>query len=75
MYHLPLTRQTDRLEENLIQAKILQNNTITPLDKIDDITPELSGEIYDGIRYICDFNNCSEIKQIFPNIYKNLIDE
>jgi hypothetical protein len=77
-YHLPLSRQTERLEDNLITANILYNTgfsprEILPLGEYDDITPQLSGEIYEGIRYVCGFDNCNKIKQLFPKIYADIL--
>lgn len=78
VYHLPLTRQTARLEKNLVEAKILYNSDISPreiisLEKYENINPELSGEIYAGIDYICGFDNCNKIKQLFPDIYADIL--
>lgn len=75
VYHLPLTRQLDRLERNLIEANILQDGKIVPLEKHTDISKDLSNQIYDGIEYVCDFNSCDEIKELFPEIYKNAYEK
>ena len=68
MYQLPENRQLSRLNENLIKANILQDGIIKTDVKNTD--PKLSGEIYDGINYICKLNNCDSIKEIFNSEYK-----
>ncbi|MCP4522664.1 MAG: DUF4153 domain-containing protein [Candidatus Gracilibacteria bacterium] len=75
VYQLPLERQTTRLENKLIQTNILQNGKIVPLENISDISPENSVEIYDLISYLCRFDNCSIIINLFPEQYeKSLIE-
>ncbi|MBW7954934.1 DUF4153 domain-containing protein [Candidatus Gracilibacteria bacterium] len=69
VYKMPLNRQLNRLEKNLIQAHILNNGKIKPLSKYEDIDIELSREIYNGIEYTCNFNDCGEIKTIFKDLY------
>lgn len=68
VYSLPETRQLERLKNNLIEANILQWDKIVPLNNYSDIEKDLSKEIYSWIDYVCDFNNCSEIKKLFPEI-------
>lgn len=65
VYNVPLTRQYDRLVRNLEKANILNNSVITPLASPKDISKELSNEIYSEISYICDFDNCKRIKELF----------
>ena len=65
VYSLPESRQFSRLKENLIQANILQENIIHPLNVYSDIDPQLSRDIYSGIQYLCEFDNCQNIKQLF----------
>jgi Domain of unknown function (DUF4153) len=65
--------QWSRLIANLETAKILQNNTITPLKSKDDIPQSLSAEIYSGIQYLCDFKNCDDIKTLFKNELKDRV--
>ena len=72
VYQLPESRQLERLKNNLIQANILQENKIISLNNYSDINKELSKEIYGWIDYLCDFNNCEEIKKLFPKIYTQL---
>jgi len=69
VYNLPENRQLKRLTQNLIEANILQGQEIVPLNDSKDISQELSGEIYDGIKYICNINDCSSIKEIFKEQY------
>lgn len=75
VFSLPETRQLARLEQNLTLAGILTDGNITPLTTYDAIAPELSGEIYDGIRYICGFRNCESIKELFPTQYQKILAE
>lgn len=75
VYNLPESRQLLRLENNLISANILQNGIIIPLEDHDNISQELSKEIYGGIDYLCDFNNCDSIKERFPKIYADFKKE
>lgn len=75
VYHLPLTRQTERLKDNLIEANILQDGKIVPLEKYSDISQDLSNQIYDGIDYICDFKSCENVKELFPEIYQKIYDQ
>jgi len=75
VYSLPESRQLDRLEKNLVEAKISQNSKITPLKNYSDIDKDLSKDIYSGIDFLCDFNNCEKIKKIFPEIYSKIIEE
>lgn len=72
VYSLPLTRQLSRLENNLKTAWILKNWAIFPLKNYNDITPELSKEIYSQISYLCNYDNCNSIKNLFPVQYKKI---
>lgn len=65
VYTFPKERQYNRLITNLQKASILQDNEITPLKEYEDIKIELSKEIYSGIEYICDYDNCDKIKELF----------
>lgn len=73
VYHLPLTRQVARLESNLNIAWIISTGKIIPLKKYTDIDKDLSNQIYDGIDYVCDFNSCEKIKELFPIIYSDFL--
>jgi hypothetical protein len=75
VYNFPLERQLQRLENNLIQANILQNWEIIPLEKYSDIDADLSGEIYSWIDYLCNFNNCDTIKELFPKLHSELLEK
>lgn len=76
VYSLPESRQYDRLVENLQQANILQENgEIIPLQNKNEISKELSKNIYSGIDYLCYFDNCEKIKELFPKIYQKTLDE
>lgn len=72
VYSYPETRQFHRLKNNLIQANILQNGKIIPLQNDEDIDINLSKEIYGGISYLCDYDNCESIKTLFSDIYNDL---
>jgi hypothetical protein len=75
VYSLPETRQLERLKNNLIKANILQWNTIIPLNNYNDIDQELSKNIYSWIDYVCNFNSCEKIKELFPEITKQVNDK
>ena len=75
VYNLPESRQLERLKSNLITANILEWTTITPLSSYDDISSELSGEIYSGIEYLCRLNDCQSIKILFPLQYAEVENE
>lgn len=72
VYSLPETRQFARLENNLIQAGILKDGKIIPLQKYEDIDRNLSKEIYGWISYLCNYDDCENIKKLFSEIYTNL---
>ncbi len=65
VYQLPVSRQYDRLITNLEMAHIYSGESIVPLSKVEDISGDLSNEIYEGIRYVCGFDNCDQIKTLF----------
>lgn len=65
VYQYPLERQYDRLIQNLEAANIYKDGVVTPLEKYDSIDPKLSQEIYEGIGYLCDFDNCRQIRELF----------
>lgn len=73
VYHLPESRQYDRLISNLQKAWICINENsywswcskIVPLNDYSDIEEDLSKNIYSWIDYVCDFNNCEKIKELF----------
>lgn len=69
VYKLPEIRQYSRLENDLIQANILQNWKIIPLKNFWDIDEKLSENIYSEIEYLCNFHNCKKIKILFEEIY------
>ncbi len=75
VYNLPESRQFSRLQNNLEQANILSGFTITPLSSSDDISKELSKEIYAGINYLCNFDNCQRIKELFPIEYQETLEK
>jgi hypothetical protein len=85
VYSLPESRQLDRLEKNLTKAWIIKiqeemyNYTIAkkiiPLKNVSDIEKDLSKNIYDWIDYLCDFDNCNQIKNLFPIIYKEILEK
>jgi hypothetical protein len=72
VFHLPITRQLDRLENNLKKANILQGDMIVSLKNSKDIDQKLSGEIYNGIEYVCSFDDCEKIKSLFAEEYKKI---
>ena len=75
VYNLPISRQLDRLTVNLKAAWMLDNWNVIPLSNAEDISQELSKEIYGWIEYLCQFDNCQSIKSLFPAIYNNFLEE
>lgn len=75
VYELPMARQQVRLEKNLVKAHILQDGKIVPLKTYGDINRDLSKEIYEGINYLCDFDDCDTIKTIFPDQYGKIASD
>ncbi len=72
VYTLPKARQYYRLITNLEKANILQASVIIPLKNYEDIKPELSKEIHSEIQYICDYDNCDKIKELFSEKYEEI---
>ena len=66
VFSYPQGRQEARLMRNLETAKILQSGKIVPLKSERDISKELSTEIAGGIEYLCSFDDCARIRDIFP---------
>ncbi len=75
VYEFPQNRQFDRLQNNLQKANILNNWEINPLDSQNQIDIELSKNIYSWINYLCGFNNCDRIKNLFPEQYNSLVEK
>jgi len=85
VYSLPESRQLERLESNLKQAWIILvteelywydvAQSIIPLADYSNISPELSKEIYGWIEYLCKLDNCNTIKNLFPKIYADYLQE
>jgi hypothetical protein len=67
VFSYPQIRQETRLIRNLETAKILQGDRIVPLASERDISKELSTEIAAEIEYLCSFDECGRIKNIFPD--------
>lgn len=61
----PYALQYKRLTNNLIKAKILQNGKIVPLSEFNAIEKDLSSEISAEIRYLCEYNGCKDVKNLF----------
>ncbi len=72
IYQLPESRQFARLEKNLEKAWILQNWQIFYLKDYTDISENLSKDIASQISYICNFNDCKKIKEVFSKEYEEL---
>jgi Domain of unknown function (DUF4153) len=67
VFSYPFSRQESRLIRNLETAKILQNGKIVPLSSERDISKELSTDIASGIEYLCQFDSCKRVKELFPD--------
>jgi len=66
VYLVPEWRQQGNLEMNLKKANILQaSGEIVTLENYRDISVELSGEIYDGIDYLCNYHGCKTLDKYF----------
>ena len=66
VYLLPERRQQNNLEANLRKANILQDDgKIKPLEKYKDISKKLSGEVYSGIGYLCNYHGCDTLDKYF----------
>ncbi len=66
VYSYPEGRQLAHLEQNLTEAGILDaSGAVHPLSEYTDIDPELSGEIYGAIEYLCDYHGCDSLNKIF----------
>ncbi len=75
VYQLPESRQLARLEKNLTVAGILKNNEIIIPENASDIEAKLSGEIYEGISYVCEWNHCDSLKELFPIQYAEILQK
>ena len=75
VYSLPESRQFTRLTTHLKEANILQNGKIISLKSYWDISQDLSKNIYSWIDYMCDFDNCKKMKELFPEIYTELLKQ
>lgn len=67
VYSLPFHRQYERLLVDLQSAKILSGSVIVPLEKYEAIDPTLSNDIYEGIGYVCRFDDCQTIRTLFTH--------
>ncbi len=66
VYTAPKWRQQGNLEMNLQSANILQaDGGVVVLENYRDISVELSGEIYSGISYLCNFHGCDTLDKYF----------
>ncbi len=66
VFSYPQARQETRLLQHLTTANILQSGKIVPLASEHDVSKELSTEIAAGIEYLCSFDECTRVKEIFP---------
>lgn len=66
VFAYPFSRQESRLIKNLEAANILVAGKIVPLKSERDITKELSTDIASGIDYLCQFDDCKRVKELFP---------
>lgn len=75
VYMLPESRQLNLLENNLVNAKILQNwNVVLPKNE-NDIENQLSWKIYDEVTYLCEFHGCDSLNRFFPDLIKEIKNE
>ena len=71
IYQLPANSQLASLKWELVEANILQGDTIVPLENIADISQELSNSIYTKIDYLCDYHSCHGLEEVFSEVYLN----
>ena len=69
VYQLPASSQLASLKWELVEANILQWNTIVPLANKTDISEELSNSIYTKIDYLCDYHSCHGLQELFSEQY------
>lgn len=69
VYQLPASSQLASLKSELIEANILQWDTIVPLANKTDISEELSNSIYTKIDYLCDYHSCHGLEDLFFQQY------
>lgn len=65
VFSYPESRQYNALLEDLRNTNILQEKTIVPLTTGKEISADMAEQVYDRIRYLCEFNNCKKIKTLF----------
>ncbi len=75
IYSLPENRQQLRLIKNLEEANILQDGKIIPLENYNDISKELSNEIYESIEYLSDFHEREALESIFEKEIAKIKEE
>lgn len=66
VYQLPLTRQYNRLIKNLETTGMLTNGTITK--KPANLSKDQENNIYSGIEYVCQYDNCEKIETLFAKV-------
>ncbi len=64
VYSYPEARQLTNLQANLTEAGILQEGVIIPITDAKSIDAKLSGEIYEGIEYICNNHGCDALQPL-----------
>ena len=74
VYSLPTYRQYDRLIENLEKAGIMQNGEIIATASSTIIEPTLQNDIYSGLEYVCEYDKCERLKELFPTEYQKAYD-
>lgn len=72
VFSLPESRQVQILEQNLIEAKILQGEKIIILGNKKYIDEKLSWKIYDLISYLVNNHWIESIENIFPETIKSI---
>jgi len=74
VYNLPEKLQYNLLIKNLEEGKIIQNWKIIPLQKEENISENLSKNIYSKIDYICRYHSCDILTSwVFKNEYNELL--
>ena len=65
VYHLPMDRQYHHLIDNLTKTGMLHDGIISK--KIGTLDPNLENTLYSEIEYICGFDHCALIKNLFAS--------
>ena len=72
VYSFPEARQLKLLEQDLVEAKIIQDSKLVIPLKESDIEAKLSGDIYEKVSYLCAYHGCDSMEDYFSEIIKQI---